>query len=95
MLSVLKRLWKRKELWIDGLSLLIGFCMLPALIVFSTTGSRHSMYCVIIFGGILNLLNGCKIYGQKGKKNIGLSMLMLGALILILCLVLIVNSTSA
>ncbi|MGN0505914.1 MAG: hypothetical protein ACI4FZ_05090 [Lachnospiraceae bacterium] len=91
MFEKLKKLLKNKEALFDGLNLLTGLTMMTALFVYGATRNEISMYLVIFTGGLMNLLNGRKLYEKKEKRNIGMSMMLLGAIVLILCLVLMLQ----
>ncbi len=90
MLEKIKRLLRNKEALLDYMNLLAGIVMLAAIFAYGATRSEGSMYLVIFMGGLLNLLGGWKLYAQKTKRNIGMSMMMLGIVVLILCLAIMV-----
>ena len=71
----------------DVATMLLGLLMLTALVVFGLTGNKFSMYLIIISGGFMNVMNGYRSTKQKGKQNLGYSMMMLGVVILVLGMV--------
>lgn len=84
MMRKIRELLKNKALLLDFSNLLVGFLMLVSLFSYGSTRSAGSLYLVIFSGGAMNLLNGYKFYQQKAKRNIGMSMMLLGAVILFL-----------
>ena len=90
MLERIRKLLRNKEAVLDFMNLLTGIVMLVAIFAYGATNSEGSMYLVIFTGGLLNLLGGRKLYGQKTKRNIGMTMMFLGAFVLLLCLAVMV-----
>lgn len=90
MLERIRKLLRNKEAVLDFMNLLTGIVMLVAIFAYGATKSEGSMYLVIFTGGLLNLLGGWKLYGQKAKRNIGMTMMFLGAFVLLLCLAVMV-----
>ena len=76
----------------DTANLVLGLLMLTALVVFWKTGSKISMFAIIFCGGVMNLSNGYRYLQQKERKQMGYSMLLFGAMSLVLGVVLLVLS---
>ena len=72
----------------DTVNIILGLLMLTALVVFWKTGNRISMYTIIFAGGAMNLCNGYRYVQQKERRTLGHSMLLLGAVVLVLGVVL-------
>ena len=87
MLKKIFNFLKNKERMSDVATMLLGLLMLTALVVFGLTGNKFSMYLIIISGGFMNVMNGYRSTKQKGKQNLGYSMMMLGVVILVLGMV--------
>ena len=66
------------------LNVILGLLMLTALVIFWKTGNRMSMFIIIFSGGGMNLCNGYRYIRQKERKQMGYSMLLFGAVILVL-----------
>ena len=92
MLKRIQKFLKNKEAVADTANMILGLLMLTALVVFWKTGSNLSMYAIIFSGGAMNLSNGYRYLRQKGRKQMGYSMLFFGAVILVLGVVLLVLS---
>ena len=92
MLKKFQNFLKNKEAVVDTANLILGLLMLTALVVFWETGSKISMFAIIFCGGIMNLSNGYRYLHQKDRKQMGYSMLLFGAVILVLGVVLLVLS---
>lgn len=88
MLKKIQNFFKNKEQVYDTASMILGLLMLTALVVFWKTGNKFSMYAVILSGGALNICSGLRYLKQKNRRQLGYSMIMFGAVILVLCLVL-------
>jgi len=91
MLNKIKKLLKNKEQFIDTANLILGLLMLTALVVFWKTGNKISMFAIIFSGAAMNLVGGYRYIEQKERKQMGYSMLLLGAVILVLGIVLLLN----
>ncbi len=63
-------------------NIVMGILMVVALLVFSFTKNVFSICCIIILGALLNIMNGIALVGKREKKTMGLSMIMLGIVIL-------------
>lgn len=91
MIKKIREFLKNKGLVQDVFNLVIGILMMVALIAYSITRSVTSIYLVIFFGALMNLTSGLKLCRQKTKRNLGMSMILLGAIILFILLYLIVQ----
>ena len=92
MLKRIQKFLKDKEAVTDTANMILGLLMLTALVVFWKTGSDLSMYGIIFSGGAMTLSNSYRYLHQKGHKQMGYSMLLFGALILVFGVVLLVLS---
>jgi len=90
MLKKVLKFLKNKEAVLDTANVLLGLFMLTALVVFWKTRSSFSMYTIIFCGGAMNLCNGYRYIKQKERKNLGQSMILFGAVILVLGVVIMV-----
>jgi len=90
MLKRIQKFLKNKEAVSDTANMILGLLMLTALVIFWKTGSDLSMYAVIFAGGSMTLSNGYRYLHQKGRKQMGYSMLLFGAVILVFGVVLLV-----
>ncbi len=84
MLKRIQNFLKNKEAVLDTANMILGLLMLTALVVFWKTGNRLSMFAIIFSGGAMNLCNGYRYLQQKERKQLGYSMLLFGAVILVL-----------
>lgn len=84
MMRKIRELLKNKAMLNDFFNLFLGIVMMVALFLYGTTKSTGSMYLVIFSGGAMNLSGGYQLYQKKTRKNTGISMMMLGTIILIL-----------
>jgi len=84
MLNRIQKWLKNKEAVADTVNMILGLLMLTALVVFWKTGNRISMFAIIFSGGAMNLCNGYRYLNQKGRRQMGYSMLLFGAVILVL-----------
>ena len=73
----------------DTINMILGLLMLTALLVFGKTGNRFSMYTIIFSGGLMNISNGYRFLGQKGKRQMGQSMILFGIVILFLGMIVV------
>ncbi len=64
------------------LNIIMGILMVVALLVFSLTRSALSICAVIVLGSIMNVFNGLSMVRNKEKKTMGMSMILLGIIIL-------------
>ena len=87
MLKRIQKFLKNKEAVTDTANMILGLLMLTALAVFWKTGNKFSMYAIIFSGGAMTLSNGFRYIRQKGRKQMGYSMLLFGSVILVLGLV--------
>ncbi len=60
----------------------MGILMLVALLVFSVTRNVYSIAAVIVLGGFMNIINGLSMVRRKERKTMGMSMILLGIIIL-------------
>lgn len=89
MLKRIQHFLKNKEAVLDTANMILGLLMLTALVIFWKTGNKFSMLAIIFSGGAMNLCNGYRYLQQKGRKQMGYSMLLFGAVILVLGVVVI------
>jgi len=87
MLKRILKFFKNKEAVTDTANMILGLLMLTALAVFWKTGNKFSMYAIIFSGGAMTLSNGYRYIQQKGRKQMGYSMMLFGAVILVLGLI--------
>ena len=92
MLKRIRKFLKNKEAVLDTANMMLGLFMLTALVVFWRTGSNLSMYGIIFSGGAMTLSNGFRYLHQKGRRQMGYSTLLFGAVILVFGVVLLVVS---
>ena len=88
MLKKIQNFFKNKEQVFDTANMILGLLMLTALVVFWKTGNKFSMFAIIFSGGAMNICNGLRYLKQKGRRQMGYSMILFGVVILVLCLVL-------
>ena len=89
MLKKFQKFFKNKEQVLDTANMILGLLMLTALVVFWKTGNNLSMFAIIFSGGAMTLSNGYRYVRQKERKQMGYSMLLFGAVILVLGLFLL------
>ena len=87
MLKRINKFLRNKERVLDTLNVILGLLMLTALVVFWKTGNKYSMYAIIVSGGAMNICSGLRYLRQKGRRQMGYSMILFGVVILVLCLV--------
>ena len=87
MIKRIQKFFNDKAAVLDAANMILGLLMLTALVVFWKTGSKVSMFVIIFSGGAMNLCNGYRYLRQKGRRQMGQSMLLLGIVILILGIV--------
>jgi len=92
MLKRIQNFLKNKEAVTDTANMILGLLMLTALVVFWKTGSSLSMYGIIFSGGGMTLSNGFRYLRQKGRRQMGYSMLLFGAVIMVFGVMLLVLS---
>ena len=80
-----KKLEERREVWIKIAKTVFGilFCIGVVGIVVKPD-SRQAMLVLAASGGAINILQGMQLYQKPKQQNQGMSMLMLGAVILVL-----------
>ena len=88
MLKRIQNFFKSKEAVTDTANMMLGLLMLTALVVFWKTGNKISMFAIIFSGGAMNICSGVRYLKQKGRRQMGYSMIFFGVVILVLCLVL-------
>ena len=88
MLKKIQNFFKNKEQVFNTANMILGLLMLTALVVFWKTGNKYSMYAIIVSGGAMNICSGLRYLRQKGRRQMGYSMILFGVVILVLCLVL-------
>ncbi len=89
MLEKIKKWFQDKQIGNDTINMILGLLMLTALLVFGKTGNRFSMYTIIFSGGLMNISNGYRFLGQKGKRQMGQSMILFGIVILFLGMIVV------
>lgn len=89
MLKKISKFLKNKEMVLDTVNIILGLLMLTALVVFWKTGNKISMFAIIFSGGAMNLCNGYRYLMQKERKQLGYSMILFGAVILVLGVVIL------
>ncbi len=89
MLNKILKFFKNKEAVLDTANVLLGLFMLTALVVFWKTGNKLSMYMIIFCGGLMNLCNGYRYLQQKKRRQMGQSMMLFGAVVLLLGLIIL------
>ena len=89
MLKKIQNVFKNKEMVLDTVNIILGLLMLTALVVFWKTGNKISMFTIIFAGAAMNLCGGYRYLQQKGRKQTGYSMILLGAVILVLGIVIL------
>ena len=87
MLKRIQNFLKNKEAVTDTANMILGLLMLTALVVFWKTGSRFCMFAIIFSGGAMNICNGFRFLQQKNRRQMAYSMILFGAVILVLGLV--------
>ncbi len=78
---------KDKKLVLDVLNIAIGVLLLIFIIlIFLNPSNAFYMLGTVLLGGFMNMLNGLKHVRStnRGKKNMGMSMILIGAVIMIL-----------
>ncbi len=83
MFKRLNRFIHDKGLIKEIVNILMGILMVVALLVFSFTKNVVSICCLIILGALMNITNGIALVKNREKKTMGLSMIMLGIVILL------------
>ncbi len=77
-------LLKNKELINSFLNVFLGILMLASLVVYGLTGSGFWLCPVVVFGALLNVSQGMRFYRDKKRRSMGLSMIMLGMIIIVI-----------
>ena len=90
MLKKINKFLRNKERVLDTLNVILGLLMLTALVVFWKTGYKFSMFAIIFSGGAMNLCYGFRYLRQKERRQMGYSMLLLGAFVMVLGVVIFV-----
>ena len=80
--------WKQmlnRSFWEDTLSVVFGIllCVAIGLVLYRPT-NRVALMLLFVAGGGVNLFNGMKLYRNKKQRNMGMSMILLGAVILVI-----------
>ena len=81
MLNKIRKFLKDKERFFDTVNVILGLLMLTALVVFWKTGNKFSMYAIIVSGGAMNICSGLRYLKQKGRRQMGYSMILFGVVI--------------
>lgn len=82
MMRKIKELLKNKAKLLDFFNLFLGLFLMTGLFFYGMTKGVTWLYLAIFSGGAMNIANGYRLYGQKAKKNAGMSMMLLGGVIL-------------
>ncbi|MBE5960013.1 MAG: hypothetical protein E7256_01290 [Lachnospiraceae bacterium] len=83
----LMRFLKDKNLVLDTVNIIISILLLIFIVlIFINPSNPLYMLGTVLLGGFMNMLNGLKhIRGtNRSKKNMGMSMILVGAIIMIL-----------
>lgn len=80
---------KDKELRNSFSNVLLGLLMMASLVIYGITGSGFWLCPVVAFGALLNVSQGFRFYRDKKRRSLGLSMIMLGMIIVVLMIGLI------
>lgn len=76
-------LFKKRERLYDWLSVLLGILLCIAIFAVARNPSGRTGLILLVFaGGGLNIINGLKLYRKPKQRNLGMSMMMLGVMIL-------------
>lgn len=79
----LMELLKKKDALYHWLSALFGIILLVAIfMVMRNPAGRTELMLLVFSGGGLNIINGWRLYGRPKQRNQGMSMLLLGVIIL-------------
>ncbi len=82
---------KDKNLVKEVVNITVGILMAVALLVFFVTGNPYSICAVILLGALMNVLNGLSWIRRKEKKSMGMSMILLGVVILLVFMIYLSN----
>lgn len=81
----LLELFKKKEMLTDVFNVLLGLLLCGSIVVVCMNpGNRTALLCLFFSGAGVNIGNGIKMCRDPKQRNIGYSMLLLGAVILII-----------
>ncbi len=83
---------KNKELLNSFTNVLLGLLMMAALVVYGITGKGFWLCPVVACGALLNVSQGLRFYRDKKRRSMGLSMIMMGMMIIVIMIGLIVAS---
>ncbi len=84
MFKKFKRFIQDKGLIKEVLNIIMGILTVVALLVYSITKNVYSLCAVIILGAMINIINGLALIKRKEKRSFGLSMILLGIVILVI-----------
>ena len=69
----------------DVMIIFLGIALVVLLILtFINPGSRLIMLAAFVSGGLLNVINGLKIVNDKNRRNMGMSYIFFGILIIVI-----------
>ena len=75
---------KNKDLVNSFLNVILGIFMVVALAIYGITGSGFWLCPVVISGALLNISQGFVFYRDKKKRSFGMSMIMMGLIIIVI-----------
>ena len=75
---------KDKGLVQETVNIVLGIVILIGLVLYGTTRSLGSLVIVIFAGAMMNILTGLSYVRKKEKKPLGMSMILLGVIIIMI-----------
>jgi hypothetical protein len=80
-----KKQLKKLSLKSDVINTIIGIALIVSLIfVFINPTNRYAILAACLMGGMLNLMNGLKQRKDPIRKSMGMSLIMMGVIVILL-----------
>ncbi len=79
-----RKFLEEKGLTQEALNIVLGIVILIALVTYGITGSVLSLFAVIFVGAMMNITTGLSYVRKNEKRTLGMSMILLGVVIIMI-----------
>ena len=79
-----RKFLEEKGLTQEALNIVLGIVILIALVIYGITGSVLSLFAVIFVGAMMNITTGLSYVRKNEKRTLGMSMILLGVVIIMI-----------
>ncbi len=79
-----RKFLEEKGLTQEALNIVLGIVILIALVTYGITGSVLSLFAVIFVGAMMNITTGLSYVRKNEKRTLGMSMILLGVMIIMI-----------